>query len=120
MGNFEVHKNVWYNCEMIFEANYLALWYGKSSPRANVFYDVLSGEGQFITPSRRFIEPKGTLFFGSDNPKELGHDPDPKCLNDYIEIYKSLETLPGILKGKEKVQKQLVEVINKFGGTITD
>jgi len=117
MGNFEVHRNVWYNCTMTIEANFLALWYGESYPTANVFFDVKHGGGETpITPTKRHIHPRGTLVFGPGKAANPQHDPRPEFLEDYIEICNNLDSLPGIVGGKEKVRRKLKAVISQLGG----
>jgi hypothetical protein len=117
MGNFEVNRNVWYNCAMTIEANFLALWYGESYPTANVFFDVMHGEGETpITPTRGRIHPRGTLVFGPGEAANPQHDPRPEFLEDYIEIYDNLDSLPGVVEGKEQVKQRLREIISQLGG----
>lgn len=113
MGDFGVHRNVWYNCTMLFEANFLALWYGETCPRANLFYDVSHGSDECI--SGELAEPLGTLVFGASGEPTGEHDPRVEALEDYRRIYRGLDALPGVVEGTEQVKRALRGVIERLG-----
>lgn len=119
MGNLEVHRNVWYNCEMSLEVNQFALSYDKAYPTANAFYNV-SPADNILVYRRDRVQPRGTLIYGGGGDAEkAGHDPRREFLKDYIEIYYNLDSLPGVVEGKEKIKQKLAEVINKLEGDLT-
>lgn len=121
MGNLEVHRNVWYNCKMSLEVNQFAINYDKAYPTANVFYNVSPRENIMVYRRSR-TQPQGTLIYSvgdADEAENADHDPRPEFLNDYISIYHNLDSLPGVVEGKDRIKEKLKEVINQLGGDLT-
>ena len=126
MGNVEVHKNVWYNCRMLYDGYRLALSYGEVYPRANMFYGVsrvedygaisLGEEGYGSSSGRRLegvVYPRGNLLF--DETDDPNHDPNVNCLDDYYNIYNFLDSLPVETPGVGEIKSALLQVIHELG-----
>ena len=118
IGNFEVHRNVWHNCEMMFEGNFLALWYGETHPRANVFCNVSCGSETPIVPTGKRVHPRGTLVF-DDDAVSPQHQPSRDCLKDYHDIleFLSSESFPGDPADLDEVREKLAQVIEEMGSS---
>ena len=63
----------------------------------------------------RRARPQGTLVYGPG--AEDNHDPRAEFRDDYIEIYRNLDQLPGVLEGKQQIKEKLEQVIRDMGGS---
>ncbi len=116
LDTVEVHKNVWYNCTMIFEGNSFALSYGEAYPRANIFCNVSHGSDTPIVPTGRRVHPRGTLVL--DNTASPQHQPSKDCLEDYYDILESLNSgsFPGDPAGVDVIKEALTQIIHDLEG----